>query len=255
VTEVLSGTYYQGLSTASPHQIWSAAMVVSPLLRGLFGLKADALTHTLTLAPSLPANWNSFALHNVAIGNDGPTADVKFQRNEDEWTLEVRRSGTGELFLEFAPQLSLRAQVVSVTLNGRSIAYKVQPNDTDQHLEVRFPVVDGANVLRVQVRHDFAVSYDGRLPEPGARSEGLRILSENWSASRDALTLELEGVAGKSYELAVSSAKEIAGVEGGALQKSGNFVEVVLGNAASGKDDSVRSTLVFRFVSGTRKGD
>ena len=35
VTEVLSGDYYQPLSTSSPHQIWSAAMVVSPLLRGL----------------------------------------------------------------------------------------------------------------------------------------------------------------------------------------------------------------------------
>ena len=37
VTEVLSGDYYQPLSTSSPHQIWSAAMVISPLLRGLFG--------------------------------------------------------------------------------------------------------------------------------------------------------------------------------------------------------------------------
>src|SRR6516165_6198507 len=65
VTEVLSGTYYQGLSTSSPHQIWSAAMVVSPILRGLLGLKQDAATHTLTLAPSLPANWDSFSLENV----------------------------------------------------------------------------------------------------------------------------------------------------------------------------------------------
>src|SRR6201987_3535064 len=42
VTEVLSGDYYQQLSTSSPHQIWSAAMVISPLLRGLFGLEVDA---------------------------------------------------------------------------------------------------------------------------------------------------------------------------------------------------------------------
>jgi len=34
VTEVLSGDQYQPLSTSSPHQIWSAAMVISPLLRG-----------------------------------------------------------------------------------------------------------------------------------------------------------------------------------------------------------------------------
>src|SRR5207248_2469190 len=39
VTEVISGDYYQPLSTSSPHQIWSAAMVISPLLRGMLGLE------------------------------------------------------------------------------------------------------------------------------------------------------------------------------------------------------------------------
>ena len=247
VTEVLSGTYYQGLSTASPHQIWSAAMVVAPLLKGLFGLRADAITHTLTLAPSLPANWESFALHNVVVGT--ASAEIKFQRADGEITLEVARSGTGELFLDFEPELSLRAQVASVSLNGRNVAYKLQPNDTDQHLEVRFPLHDGANVLHVRMRHDFSVSYSAQLPEPGARSEGLRILSQSWSASRDALTLELEGVAGKPYELLVSSPKEIGSVEGGALRKSGNIVDTVLARPASGKDTYVRGTLVFRFVS------
>src|SRR6516162_2251503 len=62
VTEVLSGTYYQGLSTSSPHQIWSAAMVVSPILRGLLGLETDALSRTVSLAPTLPADWSSFAV-------------------------------------------------------------------------------------------------------------------------------------------------------------------------------------------------
>src|SRR5581483_6174423 len=47
VTEVLSGDYYQSLSTASPHQIWSEAMVISPILRGLLGLEADAISQQL----------------------------------------------------------------------------------------------------------------------------------------------------------------------------------------------------------------
>src|SRR5580704_7362192 len=51
VTEVLSGDYYQPLSTSSPHQIWSAAMVVSPLLRGLLGLETDETSHELRFAP------------------------------------------------------------------------------------------------------------------------------------------------------------------------------------------------------------
>ena len=186
VTEVLSGTYYQGLSSASPHQIWSAAMVVSPLLKGLFGLQMDALTYTLTLAPSLPANWNTFLLKNVQVGT--AAAEIKFQRSDEDITLEVRRAGAGDLFLDFQPALSLRAEVVSASLNGRPIAFTVEPNDTDQHLHVRFPVYGGPSVLRVQVRHDFTISYTPHLPTLGSQSEGLRILSEEWSSSRDQLT-------------------------------------------------------------------
>ena len=68
VTEVLSGDYYQPLSTSSPHQIWSAAMVVSPILRGMLGLAIDAPEHTLTFAPHVPATWTSFAVKNVHAG-------------------------------------------------------------------------------------------------------------------------------------------------------------------------------------------
>jgi len=79
VTEVLSGDYYQGLSTSSPHQIWSAAMVVAPLLRGMLGLSTDAKNSTLTLAPHLPADWSFFTLHNVHVGPS--TLDLRYQKN------------------------------------------------------------------------------------------------------------------------------------------------------------------------------
>ncbi len=247
VTEVLSGNYYQGLSTGSPHQIWSAAMVVSPLLKGLFGLRVDAAAHTLRLAPTLPANWNSFSLKNVWVGSTA--ADIEFQRTEEEMTLEVSRSGKGELFVEFQPALSLRAQVVSVSLNGKPLPFKVLPNDTDQHLQVRFPVSDEPSTLRVQVRHDFAITYLSNLPLPGARSEGLRILSEEWSRAKDQLTLRLEGVPGKSYELSLFQGREVASVDGGTLLKAGREQERVLVNIPPGDASSVRQPLMLRFAS------
>ena len=252
VTEVLSGTYYQGLSTSSPHQIWSAAMVVSPLLRGLLGLRMDALLHTLTLAPSLPANWNSFAMKNVRVGK--AAADIKFQRTGEEMTLEVRRMGEGELVMEFEPTLSLRAEVSSVNLNGRPLPFKVQANESDQHLHVRFPVYGGPNILRVQMRHDFGVSYTARLPEPGSRSEGLRILSESWSKARDQLTLDLEGIPGRTYELSLFQGKEVTGVDGGTLEKRGEEAEGVLVAMPEGGDGAARSALVFRFGARSAKG-
>ena len=69
VTEVLSGDYYQPLSTSSPQQIWSAAMVVSPLLRGLFGLQTNAGACQIMLAPHAPADWTWFTLDHVRGGS------------------------------------------------------------------------------------------------------------------------------------------------------------------------------------------
>ncbi len=42
VTELLSGQFYQVLGRSTAHQLWSSAMVISPTLRGLFGLEWNA---------------------------------------------------------------------------------------------------------------------------------------------------------------------------------------------------------------------
>ena len=78
VAEVLSGDYYQPLSTNSPHQIWSAAMVVSPILRGMLGIETDAQSHTLTFAPHVPAEWRSFSVDNLRVG--AAVVSVSYQK-------------------------------------------------------------------------------------------------------------------------------------------------------------------------------
>ena len=108
VTEVLSGDYYQPLSTSSPHQIWSAAMVVSPVLRGLLGLEIDATSHQLRFAPHVPAGWKSFEVRNVHVAD--AVLDLKYERTEEGLTLEMRRTGSGDCLMEFAPALNSRSR-------------------------------------------------------------------------------------------------------------------------------------------------
>jgi hypothetical protein len=246
VTEVLSGDYYQPLATSSPHQIWSAAMVVSPLLRGLLGMQVEAATQTITLAPSLPADWTSFGVQNVQAGKT--KADFHFTRTGDELVLEVRRAGSGDCEIVFQPELSLRAEVQSVELNGRPLGFKLEANSSDQHLLTRFKAYGGPSTLRVRLRSDFAVSYKSRLPELGSGSEGLRILSEAWSTGHDVLTVELEGSGGRSYEMAVFNGSQISGVEGGKLARSGDGAEM-LSVTIPGQDSTVatRGTLTIHF--------
>jgi glycogen debranching enzyme len=219
VTEVLSGDFYQSLSTSSPHQIWSAAMVVSPLLRGLFGLQTEAATGTLTFRPHAPADWTSFAIRNVSVGS--ARLGLLYAKDSDGIALEVRapEGASGRVSIDFGPAISLRAKVLGVTLNGRTTPFHVETNGVDQHVLVRIPLSSGADSLRIRIKDDFGLAYHSTLPPLGASSEGLRIVSETWSASRDRLTLAVAGLAGRQYRLSAWNASQMASVSGAELTR------------------------------------
>jgi len=218
VTEVLSGDYYQPLSTSSPHQIWSAAMIVSPLLRGLLGLEADAGVRRLTFAPHVPADWTWFTLENVRVG--GALLRIVYRKTVNEITLEVNSNGGSDCSLEFSPAVSLRAQVTGVEINDRPVPFRVDKSDVDQHVTARFPVISGPNTLRIRTKNDFGLSLSPALPPLGSSSQGLRVISESWTAARDGLTLEVSGVPGEQYQVGVWNPAQVASVEGAELVKT-----------------------------------
>lgn len=220
VTEVLSGDYYQPLSTSSPHQIWSSAMVMSPLLRGLFGLDTDATANRVVFTPHVPADWTSFAIHHVRAGNT--TLDFRYRKTLGEITLEIESSGNIEL--EFAPALSLRARSISAEVNGHRLSPQIETNDLDQHAAVRTSLTKGKSTLRIRMQDDFGISYSNSLPALGNPSHGLRVISESWTAPHDVLTLDVAGFAGARYELAIWNPGQIASVDGAELKHGDLFV-------------------------------
>jgi len=254
VTEVLSGDYYQPLATSSPHQIWSAAMVVSPLLRGMFGLHTDAAKRTLTFAPHVPADWTAFSIRGVAVGAD--TLDLSYKKSAEAITLEIGRKGSADCTVDFEPAVSVRAEVVGAEWDGRAIPFKVEANGTDQHVLVHFGVNGGPNTLRIRLRNDFGVSYASELPALGSASESLRIVSETWTGPHDLLSLKMEGSVGHTYELSVWGGNQLTAAEGAELVKmtDGSVklrVSFVEGSSKAPQMKTV--TLDFRAKSGEHK--
>jgi hypothetical protein len=244
-TEVLSGDYYQGFSTSSPHQIWSAAMVVSPILRGLFGLQTDVENHEITLVPHVPADWTSFGIRNVHLGQ--LRLDFQYHKTLEGITLQATRNGTGDCWVEFSPAFSLRTKVVSVEMNGRPLPFKIQPNDEDRHVSMRFPVRAGANTVVIRVKNDFGLALANEVPALGSTSRGLRVISNSWNSARDRLTVEVSGVPGMEYELGVWNPEQISSVEGAILTKQGKIrIEIP---AAKGEDYS-HHTVIIHFGEG-----
>lgn len=246
ITEVLNGNSYEPLSTSTPQQIWSAAMIVSPLLRGLFGLETNAASCEIALAPHVPADWTSFTIGDLHVGST--TLTLRFHKDANEISLETMRTGSRKCTMDFGPALGLRANVTDVRLNGHAVPYRIEATDADQHVSLHFELPLGKSTLHLRVNDDFELSIASRLPAPGSTSQGLRILSESWTPERDSLDLDVAGVPGNTYELIPSNAGQLISVEGAELNKKNPHAAKILVLFPSAPDSYVRRRITLQFV-------
>jgi glycogen debranching enzyme len=78
VTELLSGAFFEPFGRSTSHQLWSSAMVATPLLRGTFGIEVDALRHSVKVTPRLPASWDSATVRRIHVGDS--LIDLTYRR-------------------------------------------------------------------------------------------------------------------------------------------------------------------------------
>jgi hypothetical protein len=226
VTEVLSGSYYEALETSSPHQIWSSAMVTNPIVRGLLGIRSDALLHTLTVAPHVPADWNNWSAQHVPAC--GGSVDLSFSREHYQFALNAIAKGVSpDCKLIFSPGVSPRAKLS-----------RLKPTITsqDQHFAVDIPLRAGQNVVRIPITDDFGYVVDAALPRLGETSSNLKVAHEQWSGDHRQLTLTVFGIPGRTYVLRGYGSR-IARVSGGRLvQDAGAGQQVEISMSAQGTD-------------------
>jgi glycogen debranching enzyme len=210
VTELLSGDFQAPFGRSSHHQVWSEAMVIEPLLRGLFGLRTTRASNgqaTVTLAPQLPADWTRFALRHLHAG--ATTVDVKFERTPTEWTYTVTRlPGTSLARLRLGIAIPLDARVRQARVNGRPVSVTDDGIEGDVH---RFSVGADVGAERADVR--FAVEGGSDIYRQidraldGSRNHGLRILRSR--AGVQGLSLRLEGLAGSRERIRLRSPRRL----------------------------------------------
>jgi glycogen debranching enzyme len=168
-TELLSGDFFVPFGRSTSHQLWSSAMVITPTLRGLFGISINAQSKTITVNPHLPASWDHAAIHHLPL--PGGEETLSFDRNGA--VLEVSLSDNHHTGLRLHSDLPA---ATSAEL----------PNGS---LGIRIPLPP------------LEISTPFTPPLPGARTENPRILSETWSPA--SATLVFEGKAGSTatYEI------------------------------------------------------
>ncbi|MFN2511911.1 MAG: amylo-alpha-1,6-glucosidase [Pyrinomonadaceae bacterium] len=227
VTELLSGDFNAPFGRSSHHQIWSEAMVITPAMRGLFGIEVKAGGKELRFAPQLPANWNQVEARNIKAGN--ARIDLKLERGVGKLTVKITRRGetSGEASangnytkITVAPAFPLDARVGTVKLQGRPVEFARKSIGDIQRAEVTFDVTQEPILVIYSYDEGTEVFADQEIPAPGAPSKGLRILRSR--ADEDALHLVLEGIGGRSHALSVRTPHQLGEVSGATVETGTN---------------------------------
>lgn len=164
VTELLSGAFFQPFGRSTSHQLWSSAMVVTPVLRGMFGIDVDGLSGLVHLDPHLPAGWDAAGVQKLHVGLS-------------VCSLTYRREGQ-------------RLVVKVVPVSGPAI--RLESGVKDSHSSA-----DGSSVEFLLPPVEVGLPH--WQPLPGARTAQMKLFAE--TTAHHSLKLELEAEAGSVVTL------------------------------------------------------
>jgi hypothetical protein len=130
-------------------------MVVTPLLRGMFGIEVDALKHEVRVAPRLPADWDHAAVKRLRVGDS--VVDVSYKRDGGAMVVSLVQVSGPRVTLGSEARVSLPAVEVAIAhglpLRGsRTSQMKVLQATAEAHsLRLELEGVGGTEaVLRVR---------------------------------------------------------------------------------------------------------
>jgi hypothetical protein len=202
VTEVLSGEFYQPLGRSSSHQLWSSAMVLTPAIRGLFGIEADVLTGRLRVDPQLPADWSQASLRNVPFG-------------DTQFNLQMHRVGPN-LEVEATSQKPIKLCLQ----NSKDFFAGVSCNAagaTSHRLRLPLPEVE--------------VGLEPSDIQPGDRTEQAKFIGQKYGPH--SLQVRLEVMPGKSVRLYLRNSRSVRNLRVQGAQRDGDWL-TVKGNGSAG---------------------
>ena len=217
-------------------------MVVSPVLRGLFGIEPHASVNELRCAPRFPANWETAAVQNISMSGD--RYNFRFVRTRERLSVAIDRlssrpGGASAARVILAPAFPLDAAIQRVTVNGRNTRFERRSVGDVQHAEVIVaPAADASTHVVFTYEGGTDVYHEVTSPAIGERTHGLRVLRSR--AGTDGLRLTLEGRAGSTHTLSVRTSRSLGTVAGAELKRTGSNDPLLVVNFDGTGDEYVR---------------
>lgn len=241
VTELLSGDFNAPFGRSSHHQVWSEAMVISPFMRGMFGIEVSNAGKTVRFAPQVPVTWDDYEAKAIRAG--GNLLNFKVKREKAKVTVSVTQSGSGTKLI-LSPAFPLDAVIKSVTVAGKKATPQMKKSGDIQYAELQIDLNAPNTEIVYLLDEGTDVYWVAPNLQAGQENTGLRIIKSQ--ARADGLYLMLEGVSGHDYQLNVRSAKILKAVDGVKVSTSTNG-EQQLQVSFTGGNDYVKREILLSF--------
>jgi hypothetical protein len=214
ITEVFSGTNNIWPQEAVSHQGFSSAGVVLPLIRGLLGLEADALTKSLIFSPHFPADWKQVSIENYQVGQ--AKFSFEYGRGKDKIAVEVKSENAQGYKISFIPALGIGTRIQSLDVNGEPVAFRTKERAQVVQVESEIPINE--DILSIEMTFIPALEILPFVPKShiGDKNKSLKIISLKKEDFK--LIMEVEGLANRTYKVQVTQPGLIAKLEGGELK-------------------------------------
>jgi hypothetical protein len=214
VTEVFSGIRNVWPQEAVPQQGFSAAGAVLPLIRGLLGLEADALSKTFTFSPHFPGNWDHVKIKNYKAGD--AAFSFEYQKKKNKITLNIIPEKGEQYKMTFSPCLAKRTQIKQVTVNGTEVPFHTFDRQQVTQVESEFTVHDKPLQIEILIEPYFEVLPVIPEVKVGDTDSGMKIISLH--KEKQIVTLKVEGISGNTYRLSTLHPEFIEKIKGASLE-------------------------------------
>ncbi|MCF8231875.1 MAG: hypothetical protein K9J27_06760 [Bacteroidales bacterium] len=186
IEEVMHGVEYKP-SGVCAHQCWSQTMALQPLIEGMLGFRPNATEHKMTLEPAFPVQWDNAEVKNIRMADQG--VDLTMNRKTNSINYRMKKTGSRKLKMLFNPYLPVGSRIDSVMLNGSRLDYQIRRGEEFVQLQSGFSL-DRKARLAVYYSQGFAVVPPTTTPQPGDKSDGLRIIRTNLRDNIYSVTVE-----------------------------------------------------------------
>lgn len=240
--EILSGDYYRPLDESVPHQLFSSGMAITPLIRGLLGLRPDAPGRSLNFSPQIPSSWERMAVRNYLVGRS--SLAIAFKRNGAAGLVyEITREDDEPLKLVFSPALPDFSRVTRVLVDGKPVKASIAGDGFRPALSLETPL-RRRTTIEITLAGGIEIEIPDSPAQPGSRTSSLKVLDVSTPAPQT-LSVSVEGASGRSYRIMARTNMTIQEVIGATFRgEEGGFKVIVVEFPPADNDQSYQAKTI-----------